>query len=40
MALALALLKRARELAVGLPGLGAWLMVEHGALRRTFRHQT
>jgi putative membrane protein len=40
MALALALLKRARELAVGLLGLGAWLMVEHGALRRTFRHQT
>jgi putative membrane protein len=37
-ALAMALLKRARELAVGLSGLGAWLLVERGAFRRTLRH--
>ncbi|QEX21579.1 hypothetical protein FRZ61_15080 [Hypericibacter adhaerens] len=37
-ALAMALLKRARELAVGLAGLGAWLLVERGALGRMLRH--
>jgi putative membrane protein len=37
-ALAMALLKRARELAVGLMGLGAWLLVERGALARALRH--
>jgi hypothetical protein len=37
-ALAMALLKRARELAVGLMGLGAWLLVERGALGRALRH--
>jgi putative membrane protein len=38
-ALALALLKRARELAVGLSGLGAWLLVERVTLSRTLRRQ-
>jgi putative membrane protein len=36
-ALAMALLKRARELAVGLLGLSAWLLVERGALARALR---
>ncbi|MGH7115199.1 MAG: lysylphosphatidylglycerol synthase domain-containing protein, partial [Stellaceae bacterium] len=32
MALALSLLKRARDLAIGLPALGAWQIVEYGRL--------
>jgi len=34
MALALSLLKRARDLAIGLPTLGAWQLVESGRLSR------
>ncbi len=34
MALALSLLKRARDLTIGLPVLGAWQLVEGGRLRR------
>jgi putative membrane protein len=39
MALALSLLKRARDLAIGLPALGAWQMVEGGRLWRRARAQ-
>jgi len=34
MALALSLLKRARDLAIGLPALGAWQAIEGGRLWR------
>jgi putative membrane protein len=37
LALAMALLKRGRELAVGGLGLAAWLMAERGALRRALK---
>jgi putative membrane protein len=36
MALALSLLKRARDLAIGLPALGAWQAIEGGRLWRRF----
>ncbi len=36
-ALALALIKRARELVIGLPGLLAWAAAEHAAKRGTYR---
>lgn len=39
MALALSLLKRARDLAIGLPTLGVWQMVEGGRLWRRARAQ-
>ncbi len=39
MALALSLLKRARDLAIGLPALGAWQAVEGGRLWRRARAQ-
>jgi glycosyltransferase 2 family protein len=36
MAIALSLLKRARDLAIGLPALGAWQALEGGRLWRRF----
>jgi glycosyltransferase 2 family protein len=39
MALALSLLKRARDLTIGLPALGAWQIVEGERLRRRRRHR-
>jgi hypothetical protein len=36
MALALSLLKRARDLAIGLPVLGAWQAIEGGRVWRRF----
>jgi glycosyltransferase 2 family protein len=39
MALALSLLKRARDLAIGLPVIGVWQIVEGGQLWRRSRHR-